>query len=282
MADAKTTVTELLTGLGMAYPTAAIDTAMDRPMPREFINVDEDEWRRVVELRRSGRHTSQFEAAFRNGQWFAASADGLAGRSPGQIEWKGSHRAPGDEVIPADLRIDRVWLVSCKYLSKNIHNVAPARLFQHLLMTIDSHDGSDWYYATAPRAFQALYEAVREVREIPNLPSDVGDLTGTDRQRMKAALSELSRKPLPEPAHSAYQELITAVSRASADRWRAQLGSLARQERMLWRLLRLCSAPYFILGSTSADFLRLRIDTPWDWRQQFRFHELRVEPSSVG
>jgi hypothetical protein len=42
-------------------------------------------------------------------------------------------------------------------------------------------------------------------------------------------------------------------------------------ETMLWRLLRVGSAPYFVLGSSKERSLRLRIATSWDWRQQFSF-----------
>jgi hypothetical protein len=34
------------------------------------------------------------------------SSDGLRGRPPRRVEWKGPHRPPGDDVIPADLRQD--------------------------------------------------------------------------------------------------------------------------------------------------------------------------------
>ncbi len=286
MADAKTTVTELVTALGMLRGDRSLDDALDGDAPPQLANLGRYDWERLSDWRGAGRYSAEYEAAFRNGRWFAESPEGLAGRPVRRLEWKGSHRAPGDEVVPADLRVDRVWLVSCKYLSKNIHNVAPARLFQHLLLSIDGHDSSDWYYATAPKAFQHLYEQVCEICELRNMPGDVGDLTGADRQRMKGSMKRYARKKLPEPANAAYEELIVAVSRASADRWRAQLGSVARQERMLWRLLRLCSAPYFILGSTvgtnASEFLRLRIDTPWDWRQHFEFHELIVTPTGVG
>ena len=49
------------------------------------------------------------------------------------IEWKGAHRAPGDEVVPADLRVDHVYLVSCKYLSRIVVNASPHHLFDRLL-----------------------------------------------------------------------------------------------------------------------------------------------------
>ena len=67
----------------------------------------------------------EFAAAWANGQAFLAAEEGLRGRPPRLVEWKGPTQAPGDEVVPADLRVDHVWLVSCKYLSKVLANAAP-------------------------------------------------------------------------------------------------------------------------------------------------------------
>ena len=60
--------------------------------------------------------------------------DGLRGRLPRIVEWKGTGRAPGDEVAPIDLRVDHVYLVSCKYLSNILFNVSPAHIFDDLLV----------------------------------------------------------------------------------------------------------------------------------------------------
>jgi hypothetical protein len=51
---------------------------------------------------------------------------------------------------------------------------------------------------------------------------------------------------------------------------------------MLWRLLRIGSAPYFVLGSSPGGPLRLRIATPWDWRQEFRLTEFDVAAEAAG
>jgi hypothetical protein len=51
---------------------------------------------------------------------------------------------------------------------------------------------------------------------------------------------------------------------------------------MLWRLLRLSSAPYFVLGTGPSESLRLRVATPWDWRQRFELRELEVHPEHAG
>ena len=59
-------------------------------------------------------------------------------------------------------------------------------------------------------------------------------------------------------------------------------------EAMLWRLLRIGSAPYFVLGSSAERSLRLRIATSWDWRQQFQLvaigwsRSAAASPESAG
>jgi len=50
-----------------------------------------------------------------------------------------------------------------------------------------------------------------------------------------------------------------------------------------WRLLRIGSAPYYVLGAhPRSGPIRLRIDTPWDWRQRYRFRRLEVEAQPGG
>jgi len=48
--------------------------------------------------------------------------------------------------------------VSCKYLSRNLHNRSPSRVFDRLLGPGDT-DTNDWYLRSAPGPYQALYEA---------------------------------------------------------------------------------------------------------------------------
>ena len=50
---------------------------------------------------------------------------------------------------------------------------------------------------------------------------------------------------------------------------------------MLWRLLRLQSAPYFVLGeSASGEPLRFRVGTPWDFRTRFELTTFAVDPAT--
>ena len=53
---------------------------------------------------------------------------------------------------------------------------------------------------------------------------------------------------------------------------------------MLWRLLRIGSAPYFVLGNDRKTGLpaRFRIASPWDWRDQFELVAFEVSPSEAG
>ncbi len=75
-------------------------------------------WQRLVDAHAVGEHLESFASAFDNGAAFLHAADGLRSRRPRVVEWKGPHRPPGDDVIPADIRVGHVYQVSCKYLSK--------------------------------------------------------------------------------------------------------------------------------------------------------------------
>ena len=87
----------------------------------------------------------------------------------------------------------------------------------------------------------------------------------------------------PAGAKDRYAALSDAVARASARRWEEAIDSGGGAgEAMLWRLLRIGSAPYFVLGSAAERSLRLRIATSWDWRQQFKLVALTMEGQAGG
>jgi len=46
--------------------------------------------------------------------------------------------------------------------------------------------------------------------------------------------------------------------------------------------LRMGSAPYFVLGSSPRRPLRLRVATPWDWRQLFMLEQLEIFAQEGG
>ena len=130
----------------------------------------------------------------------------------------------------------------------------------------------------APGDYQALYQAARLEVGASALPSDVTDLSAADRERLRAALMSA----WPSSCFEAYGALCKAVADASAQRWRLALGGQGEREAMFWRLLRIGSAPYFVLGSSPAGPLRLRIATPWDWRQEFRLVAFDVDAQPAG
>jgi hypothetical protein len=146
-------------------------------------------------------------------------------------------------------------------------------LFDHRLGATDERI-ANWYAEVAPAEFQALYESVRN----DALPARATDLTRDERR----ALSETLKPGWPDGALARYEELTAVVAAASATRWRHQLGKALAREEMAWRLLRLQPAPYFVLGTTDAAILRVRVGTPWDWRQRFDLQAFDVAAEAGG
>jgi hypothetical protein len=273
--SAKTEITEIVTGMAITG-AATLEQALAE---RRVRNVADDVWERLTDLDRGGQHRQEFTAAWANGQAFLTAEDGLRGRPPRLVEWKGPTQAPGDEVVPADLRVDHVWLVSCKYLSKVLANAAPARLFDRGLAGGPARTAGDWYEEVAPDAYQALYDQVRlELGTRASVPPHAADLTPAHRAELRAYL-DAGWSP---DAQDAYQGLARAVGKASAERWKRTLAKRGDAEAMLWRLLRVGSAPYFVLGAQRDRTLRLRVMTPWDWRQAYELKRFDVWGDDAG
>ena len=364
MPSDRTTVTELGTGLGM-LGLPDVDEAIRSRSPAMH-SLSPEMWQHLALLRGGGAYDAEFHAAWENGRAFLAAGDGLRDRLPQIVEWKGTGRAPGDEVAPIDLRVDHVYLVSCKYLSDILFNVSPAHVFDSLLIAGQNRTGrgaasgarevlpggGDWYAEVAPTEYQALYAAVRDAadrgdgpvptrraavkgaaalarsgrgggapalpglgnvdvdvdadvdvepgvggglpaswdaggsngsgaaaRDLQGLPHRATDLTSTQRD----ALGRWLRPGWPPGVKDLYAALSDAVARASVRRWEAALErGGGTGEAMLWRLLRIGSAPYFVLGSSAERSLRLRIATSWDWRQHFQLGAISLEPQRGG
>ncbi len=271
----RTLVTEVATALGtLPYPDLRSALASRSPVLR----VDEATWSRLDHLLAEGAHQTEFQVAFENGRAFAVADDGLAGRPPRIVEWTGGRRPSGDEVAPIDLRIDHVYLISCKYLSANIANPSPARLIDGLLATTGTWDRTDWYQTVAPEEHQSLYASCRDAAGLDDLPESCAELTGDHRDRLRRSLTA---RDYPPAARDAYRRLCAAVSTRSAERWSRQLAGID-PERMVWRLLRIGSAPYFLLGTRGTASVRLRVDTPWDWHHRYRCQALHVAPAQAG
>jgi hypothetical protein len=347
MPSDRTMVTELGTALGM-LGDETVDEAL-RSRSAVMHSLSPERWSHLQHLRDGGALDAEFHAGWENGRAFLAASDGLRGRRPQVVEWKGTMRAPGDEVAPIDLRVDHVYLISCKYLSDILFNVSPSNVFDNLLVGggvrssrrgggdvggSDRRDrsglpedtgrgGADWYAEVAPAQYQALYDEVRAALDAPGgsggspvavrtrtgggakrelLGSGAPALPGLDDPRgpagadgsgrtavaartaprglptravdltveQREALATWLRGGWPGGAKAAYQALSERVSLMSVRRWELAMDQFGGTgEAMLWRLLRMGSAPYFVLGSSATRALRLRIATPWDWRQHF-------------
>lgn len=271
----RTEVTEIVTGLAMlGFPN--LDRALS-VRPDWFHHVSDQQFDRLDRARRSDELRQEFETAWSNGVRFLESPDGLRGRVPDRVEWKGPHRPPGYEQLPADLRVDHVYLISCKYGSNLLHNVSPMSLFGRRLAE-RGVNRDDWFLAVAPEAYQELYRACRS--ELGgSLPESVSDLESHHRARLKRELKRTWPGDVGEVARS----FAWAVASASAERWRASLSSTSRRAEMVWRLLRLEAAPYFVLGADAAGApIRYRTHTPWDHRDRFKLRSFDVMPDAAG
>jgi hypothetical protein len=286
MPSLRTEVTEIATGLAM-MGLGDLDWAL-AARPAEIVGVSDATWERLVAARTAGDHEADFRRAWDNGLAFLRATDGLRSRVPARIEWKGPDKLPLQSDVPADLRVDRVYLVSCKYLSKVLHNLAPAGLFDGGLSGPVAKAG-DWFSAVAPTELQRYYEASRSelaasgiagAAELTHVPEMVGDLARSGRDLLKSAFKRITPASVEEP----YAAFVRAVAERSADRWKSTLGDRADKERLLWRLLRLGGAPYFVLGASTATAppMRLRIDTAWDWQQRYRLTAFEVWPEPAG
>jgi hypothetical protein len=275
----RTEITEIVTGLAM-IGGGDLDELLAGDPPAQLREVDEVTWARLARAYRDREHQVDFLAAWNNGRAFLAAGDGLRGRPPALVEWTGGHRDPGDTVAPADLRVDHVYLVSCKYLSKVLHNASPEALFDRLLGGAQRpRSGSDWFDVVAPAEHQELYQLVRRAHGAElSLPEAVGALTAADRRALRSTIP----RGWDARCSGAYERLSEAASKRSAERWELGLGSERERAAMLWRLLRLGPAPYFVLGTASAGTVRLRVGTPWDFTRAFRLRTFEVAPQAGG
>lgn len=266
MPDIKTEISELGTALGALGLDVA--TALAAP-PVEVLHVGDDTWARLREAHAPGEHADLFAAAWGNGRAFLTAANGLRGRIPIRIEWKGPSRPIGYESIPADLRIDHVYLVSCKHRSRILHNTSPANVFDRALA--GRAPAGDWFLETAPDEYQHLYEVAVAALGLTDMPAQV-TAAGSRGRELAAGFR---RGTLPAEVATAYAALCATVSEESARRWCAAVPAKGREE-LLWRLIRLTTAPYFLLGASPNDAFRIQVLTPYDWRQRYRFDGLDV------
>jgi hypothetical protein len=266
MPDARTTITELVTGLGTLGFDGVEEALAARPPAMVSVSPalwdDLDRWW-------NGAYRVEFEAAFANGRALLRALDGLRGRTPLVVDWRGTAKPVDDELVPADLRIDHVYLVSCKYLSKIVANAAPARLFDGLLRLRTPSERTSWFDVVAPEETGALLRAACEA-------------TGVGPEDRRALASALGGRTWPEPCRVPWATVCAAVSARSAERWRAAMETETDRLRLLWKLLRIGPTPYFVLGVGDRGPLRLRVQTSWDWSARHRLEGFEVEARPGG
>ncbi len=199
---------------------ASVDESL-AARPPEMVSVAPETWDLLQRARQGGGLSLEFESAWANGRALLESTDGLRGRRPLLVEWKGSHRMPGDEVAPVDLRVDHVFLVSCKYLSKILINSSPFHLFERLLQGGHGVREADWYGHVAAGPYQALYDAVRAHLGPSSFPVSVGELR-TDESRQLAQLLATGWPPETDELRARF---VRAVAAETARRWRERAGS---------------------------------------------------------
>lgn len=264
----KTEITEIVTGLGMLSFDSLEDALCARPA--ELVNVTSDHWARLLCAHHSGEFERELGMAWDNGRYFLNSRDGLRGRRPVQIEWKGPHNPPGYDFLPADLRIDHVYLVSCKYLSQVLANVSPAHLFERVLADRTRRSPSDWFLKVAESPYRTFYSKVRnDLFTRRELPENLEDLGSDDRD----FIGNSYPRKWPDQLHREYVLFAREVSRITARIWSQAVPTAQDKELLFWRMLRLNPAPYFILGSAGNSSIRLRVGTPWDWRKRYVLKE---------
>ena len=185
MATVRTEVSEIVTGLGL-FGYRDLERAL-AARPRSINNVTDRVFDRLDAAYETGKHLEIFSSAYANGEIFARANVGLRGRVPWLVEWKGPHRPPAYEQIPADLRVDHVYLISCKYGSDILHNASPWHVFDRALAE-RAKRGADWFAEVAAESFQEFYSQVRNhVSDLP-LPTRVTALNANHRAALRSAL----------------------------------------------------------------------------------------------
>ena len=158
-----------------------------------------------------------------------------------------------------------------------MQNPGPARLFDRLLVG-EERTNTSWFESVAPTEYQAFYAAARAAVPL-ELPMSLADVTIEQRHLLRDALRP---RQLPSSMQAPWVDLCRAVSTGSSDRWNARLQSDRDRLRLLWRLLRIGDAPYFVLGSDGAHHMRLRVASAWDWMQAYELRSFTVKPRPAG
>ncbi|MBI2864936.1 MAG: hypothetical protein HYX94_10300 [Chloroflexi bacterium] len=273
-ASSRTVLTEVFTALGITGQPIDIEC-----LPAELMNVGTELWEDASQRRNDPMLGPLAQTAWNRGSEFRRAREGLRGRPPLAVEWKGYQKPPGYEYIPADIRVDHVFLISCKFGSHILLNTSPAHLFDRLLEGRHGHRASDWFEEVAPDAYRSLYQSIVADKRCNRLPAHPHMMNQSERKQLAGMLNK-------EPGillSGGYSQFCAAISAATAATWTAKLKGKLTREIMAWRLLRLADAPYFLLGTDRHGLpIRVMVTTPWDWRHNFELKEFLVSPGKSG
>ena len=276
MATVRTEISEIVTGLGL-FGYRDLERAL-AARPRSIGNVTDRVFDRLDAACAADKHDEIFATAYANGEIFARANVGLRGRVPWLVEWKGPNRPPAYEQIPADLRVDHVYLISCKYGSDILHNASPWHVFDRALAE-RARRGGDWFAEVAPESFQEFYAEVRNHVTDLSLPARVTALDADDRSALRSAL----KGRWPAALRYDWEIVGFEIARNSAHHLMERTSSRRDREELLWRLLRLAASPYFVLGADRQGLpIRYRVLTPWDFRNRFRMRRFDMWGDHAG
>jgi len=289
----KTKVTEVATALGIIGDYATADDAIACQGLPGIGNLSEEDWADIVAAYRDGELTKEFECAFGNGRHFLEAE--LDGAKPKSVEWRGPRKALYHHDIPADLRINSVYLVSCKYNSKVLLNPSPRALFDGALA--ERVRGEHWYRTVAPTEYRAFYDdyvaaanaqsapppverllwqedgvAESAARYVRMYPADPVELTREQRNLLRKAFA----RKLPSSLEAPYRRMARVVAAESARRWTA--AAKGRERDLLLKMLRVSAVDYFFLGTQGGRPQRLKLINSADWHAQYVIESFSASP----
>ena len=159
--------------------------------PRFITNVDDDVYDQLDEAFASG--TTLMCSGWPGPTGSASPGRPMARAGPlvGGVERP--HKPPAYEQIPADLRVDHVYLLSCKYGSKILQNASPANLFDRALNERRT-SAVDWFDAVAPTSYGEFYTEVVAHTGLTGLPPDPTELTEIIGTTPEGASRPLARR----------------------------------------------------------------------------------------
>ena len=235
-----------------------------------IVNLSDADWADVRGAYEEGTLAREFETAFANGRHFLQAE--LAGAKPKTIEWRGNSKTLYHHDIPVDIRVNRVYLVSCKYNSKVLLNPSPHALFDEALGSRSR--GRHWYATVARQEYCSFYRAYLEAAHLQGYPDDPTALSKDQRDRLRKVFP----RKLPTGLQPRYRQMAAAVARESARRWEAS--ARGRERDLLLKILRISAVDYFFLGTQRGRAQRLKLLNSADWNVRYEVKRFRAWPAT--